>query len=288
MNQPDLLRLPRQEQWAILEAATGRPRTYFLREGLDALSAAEGALVARWAQQRSQGAPLAYLLGFREFYGYRFWVNPAVLIPRADTELLVELALSVCAPNSRVLELGTGSGCVVIAILKEAAAKGMPIQAWATDRSPQALATAKNNACWHGVAVQWAVGDWFAALSPLQDTVPAHDPTRAPSGQGLRFALIVTNPPYIADKDPHLEEGDLRYEPRTALTGGRATDNGLGELAQIIAQAPEWLVPSGSLVLEHGWNQQSAVIDLCKKAGFSEAIGMQDLAGTPRAVHARL
>jgi release factor glutamine methyltransferase len=288
MTQPDLLRLPRQEQWAILEAATGRPRTFFLREGIDALSASEGALVARWTQQRCQGVPLAYLLGFREFYGHRFWVNPAVLIPRADTELLVELALSVCAPNSRVLELGTGSGCVVITILKEATAKGLPIRAWATDRSPQALATAKNNACWHGVAVQWAMGDWFAALSSVNATVPSDTPARNLAVNGLRFDLIVSNPPYIAEKDPHLTEGDLRYEPRAALTGARTNDDGLGEMAQIIAQAPHWLVPAGRLVLEHGWDQQGAVIELCKKAGFSEAIGMRDLAGTPRAVHARL
>ena len=288
MSQPDLLRLPRQEQWAILEAATGRPRTFFLREGIDGLSAAEGALVARWARQRSQGTPLAYLLGFREFYGYRFWVNPGVLIPRADTELLVEHSLAVCGPDARLLDLGTGSGCIAISVIKAAGAQGRRITAWATDQSYRALATAKNNACWHGVSVQWALGDWFEALGSAQAGLDQQQARTDRPTEALRFDLIVSNPPYIAAADPHLQQGDLRFEPAEALTGIRKTPDGLGEATRIASQAPHWLRPGGSLLLEHGWNQQAEVIALCKRAGFSEAIGLRDLAGTPRAVRARL
>ena len=293
MNDTNFLRLPRLEQWAILEAATGRPRTFFLREGTGGLSPAERSLVARWARQRSQGHPLAYLLGFREFYGYRFWVNPAVLIPRADSELLVEHGLAVCGPDARLLELGTGSGCIVISIMKAAAAQGKRITAWATDQSAQALATAKNNACWHGVSVQWALGDWFAALGSAQAGLdqpkePLKDPLKDQMTEALRFDLIVSNPPYIAAADPHLQQGDLRFEPAEALSGIRETEDGLGEADRIVSEAPHWLRPGGSLLLEHGWNQQAEVLGLCKRAGFSEAIGLPDLTGSPRAVHARL
>jgi len=288
VNQPDLHQLPRLEQWALLEAATGRPRTFFLREGTGGLSPAESGLVDRWARQRSQGQPLAYLLGFREFYGYRFWVNPAVLIPRAETELLVEHGLAVCGPDARLLDLGTGSGCIAISIIKAAAAQGKRIAAWATDQSAGALATAKNNACWHGVSVQWALGDWFEALGSAQVGLDQQQTRTDRPAEALRFDLIVSNPPYIAAADPHLQEGDLRFEPAEALSGIRKTQDGLGETARIISQAPNWLRPGGSLLLEHGWNQQTAVAALCKKAGFSEAIGLRDLTGTPRAVHARL
>ncbi|MBM3374809.1 MAG: peptide chain release factor N(5)-glutamine methyltransferase [Betaproteobacteria bacterium] len=288
MTEPDFLRLPRLEQWALLEAATGRPRTFFLREGTGGLSPAESGLVDRWARQRSQGQPLAYLLGFREFYGYRFWVNPAVLIPRAETELLVEHGLAVCGPDARLLDLGTGSGCIAISIIKAAAAQGKRIAAWATDQSAGALATAKNNACWHGVSVQWALGDWFEALGSAQVGLDQQQTLTDRPAEALRFDLIVSNPPYIAAADPHLQEGDLRFEPAEALSGIRKTQDGLGETARIISQAPNWLRPGGSLLLEHGWNQQTAVAALCKKAGFSEAIGLRDLTGTPRAVHARL
>lgn len=288
MNEPDFLRLPRLEQWAILEAATGRPRTFFLREGTGGLTPAEGSLVARWARQRSQGQPLAYLLGFREFYGYRFWVNPAVLIPRADTELLVEHSLAACGPDARLLELGTGSGCIVISIIKAATAQGKRITAWATDQSAQALATAKNNACWHGVSVQWALGDWFAALGSSQVGPGWQEARTDRPAEAPRFDLIVTNPPYVAPADPHLQQGDLRFEPAEALSGIRKAQDGLGEVDRIVSEAPNWLRPGGSLLLEHGWNQQTEVIALCKRAGFSEAIGLPDLTGTPRAVHARL
>ena len=276
MNDPALLRLPRQEQWAILEAATGQSRTYFLREGTDSLSATERALVHRWALARHRGVPLAYLLGFREFYGLRFWVNPSVLIPRPETECLVDLALAGLPPNAsvaRVLDLGTGSGCIVIALLKAALARGIRLEAWATDVSAEALATARNNACWHGVTLACREGAWFDALGQ----------------EAFRgFDLIVSNPPYVAKDDPDLAEEVRAHEPVTALSGTTSNADGLSDLSTIIAQAGTYLRPGGSLLLEHGWTQQAAVIQLCQAAGFASATGFPDLSGLPRLVRARL
>lgn len=288
MDQDVLHCLPAHERWAILETASGRPRTYFLREGTDALSPPERALVLRWAAQRHQGLPLAYLLGFREFYGHRFWVGPSVLIPRADTELLVDLSIAQFRPALRLLELGTGSGCIVISILKAAAAQGLALEAVATDISGAALAMARNNACWHGVSVQWAQGDWFGALSCLREPqLLGAQADIAPDAQ-QRFDLIVSNPPYVPANDGHLTDGDLRFEPIQALSGVHPQTDGLHDLAGIIAGAPHWLRPRGSLLIEHGWDQQDAVIALCKKAGFPQAHGLSDLSGVPRVVQARL
>ena len=276
MNDPDLLRLPRHEQWAILEAATGQPRTYFLREGTDHLSAAERALIRRWAAARHGGVPLAYLLGFREFYGLRFWVNRSVLIPRPETEGLVDLALAALpgdARTARVLDLGTGSGCIVIALLKAASARGIALEAWATDVSAPALATARNNACWPGVSLVCREGAWFDALG--------HETARG-------FDLILSTPPYVAQDDPDLATEVRAFEPAAALSGTGPNAHGLSDLSTIIAQAGAYLRPGGSLLLEHGWTQQPAVIDLCRAAGFSAVTGFPDLSGLPRLVQARL
>lgn len=262
--------LARHEQWAILECATGRSRTFFLREGLNALSSAESALVDRWANQRLQGMPLAYILGFREFYGHRFWVNRAVLIPRSATELLVDEAKPLLSPGACLLELGTGSGCIIISILKEAKARGIPLTATATDLSAKALATARNNGVWHDTEVQWAEGRWFAAVPRTT------------------FDVIVTNPPYIAHDDPHLRSGDLPFEPREALVGAYSHGDGLDDLRTIIHASPGWLRPGGTLLIEHGWQQQHAALELCQQAGFRHIVGLSDLSGIPRAVRARL
>jgi len=276
VNDPDLLRLPRHEQWAILEAATGQPRTYFLREGTDHLTAAEQALIRRWAAARHREVPLAYLLGFREFYGLRFWVNRSVLIPRPETEGLVDLALAALpseARTARVLDLGTGSGCIVIALLKAASARGIALEAWATDISAPALATARNNACWHGVSLICREGAWFDALG--------HETSEG-------FDLILSNPPYVAQDDPDLATAVRAFEPATALSGTGPNAHGVADLSTIIAQAGAYLRPGGSLLLEHGWTQQPAVMDLCRAAGFGAVAGFPDLSGLPRLVQARL
>lgn len=209
------------------------------------------ALVAR----RAEGCPIAYLTGRREFYGMDFHVTPAVLIPREETELLVDIALEKHA--QRILDLGTGSGCLAIAVAKQ-----LPrAQATAVDASAAALAVAQENAARHGVAVRFLQGDWFA---PLEEE---------------RFDLILANPPYVAEADPHLAQGDVRFEPRSALAAGA---EGLDDIRRIVAGAPAHLAPGGWLYLEHGYDQAQAVAALLVAAGFAAVEHRQDLAGILR------
>lgn len=218
-------------------------------------AAAFMALVAR----RAAGEPIAYLTGRREFYGREFIVSPAVLIPRPETELLVDLAKRKVGAGrtARVLDLGTGSGCLAVTLALELPAASVV----AVEAAPAALAVARANAARLAARVEFVASDWFAALPPQ------------------RFDLIVANPPYIAAGDAHLSQGDLRFEPRTALVGGA---DGLAALRQIIAAAPAWLVAGGWLCLEHGFDQAAAVADLLSAAGFTALEQHADLAGWPR------
>ena len=216
-------------------------------------------LVAR----RAGGEPVAYLVGQREFFGRAFAVSAAVLIPRPETELLVELALAkvgdgdTAAQATRVLDLGTGSGCIAITLALEQAA----LQVTAIDASAAALAVAKTNAERLGATLRLLRSDWFAALA------------------GEQFDLIVANPPYIAAADSHLAAGDLRHEPAAALASGA---DGLADLRRIIAEAPPHLAPGGRLLLEHGYDQAEAVRDLLEQAGLIDIEQHQDLAGIVR------
>lgn len=214
------------------------------------------ALVGR----RISGEPVAYLTGSREFYGLLFKVTPAVLIPRPETELLVDAALEriVSDCGCRALDLGTGSGCVAIAI----AAHRPAVRVTATDISPEAAALARENRLALGVAnVEIRTGNWFEAVA------------------GERFRGIVANPPYVAAGDPHLAEGDLRFEPRAALVGGA---DGLDAIRTIVAAAPGRLEPGGWLALEHGYDQADACRQLLKAAGFTEIAARRDIAGHER------
>lgn len=207
------------------------------------------------AARRTAGEPIAYLTGRREFYGLDFLVTPDVLIPREETELLVDIALESRA--ARILDLGTGSGCLAIAV-----AKHLPqAQVTAVDASPAALAVARANAARHGVCVRFLQGDWFAPLA------------------GERFDLILANPPYVAEADPHLAQGDVRFEPRGALAAG---PDGLDDIRRIVAGAPAHLVPGGRLWLEHGYDQARAVAALLDAAGFVAIEQRRDLAGILR------
>ena len=216
-------------------------------------------LVAR----RAGGEPVAYLVGQREFFGRAFAVSAAVLIPRPETELLVELALAkvgdgdTAAQATRVLDLGTGSGCIAITLALEQAA----LQVTAIDASAAALAVAKTNAERLGATLRLLRSDWFAALA------------------GEQFDLIVANPPYIAAADSHLAAGDLRHEPAAALASGA---DGLADLRRIIAEAPPHLAPGGRLLLEHGYDQAEAVRDLLEQAGLIDIEQHHDLAGIVR------
>ena len=214
-------------------------------------TAAFRALVVR----RAAGEPVAYLTGHREFYGLDFHVTPAVLIPREETELLVDIALE--KPAQRILDLGTGSGCLAIAVAKQ-----LPqAQVTAVDVSAAALDVARENAARHGATVRFVQGDWFAPLD------------------GERFDLILANPPYVAEGDPHLAQGDVRFEPRSALAAGA---QGLDDIRRIVAGAGAHLVPGGRLYFEHGYDQAPAVAALLAEAGFVAVEQRADLAGILR------
>ena len=218
-------------------------------------AAAFDALLVR----RLAGEPIAYLTGAREFYGRRYAVGPAVLIPRPETELLVEVALEhlPAAEPRDVLDLGTGSGCVAITIALERPLANVT----AVDRAADALALAAANAGALGAPVRFVQSDWFAALGEA------------------RYDLIVGNPPYIAARDPHLARGDLRFEPASALASGA---DGFDDLRCIIRTAPSHLRPGGWLWLEHGFEQESGTRALLDAAGFCYVQTRKDAAGLPR------
>lgn len=212
-----------------------------------------------WVERRRAGEPVAYLTGEREFYSLAFKVTPAVLIPRPETELLVEMALEriPAAAAWRVLDLATGSGCVAIAI-----AKYRPeAQITATDVTPAALAVARENAARHGASIEFVKSDWFAALS------------------GRGFDLIVANPPYVAEGDPHLHSGDLRFEPRAALVAGMA---GLDCIEVIVERAPRHLTAGGWLLFEHGYDQGTCSRTLLAAAAYDDIVTRRDLSGIER------
>jgi release factor glutamine methyltransferase len=234
-----------------------RQRTWLLAHDDHALGDEQVALLRRQLQQRAAGMPLAYLVGEREFCGLALQVTPDVLVPRPETELLVEWSLQrlAVAPESSVLDLGTGSGAIALAIKQRQ--PGATVTA--SDASAAALDVAQANGQRHGLAVEWRRGDWWAAL-----------PDR-------RFGLVVSNPPYVAGDDPHLAA--LAHEPRGALTPG---GDGLAALRRIVEGAPPHLLPGAWLLLEHGHDQAGAVQALLGARGFVEAQTREDLAGLPR------
>lgn len=218
-------------------------------------------------ERRIQGEPLAYLLGEKEFWSLSLRVNAATLVPRPETELLVSLAIAHSSPSPRILELGTGSGAISIALASE-----LPdAQITASEFSAEALAVASDNAQRHQLAnVSFTKSasrdDWFSAIEARQ------------------FDLLISNPPYVADIDPGFESGSIRFEPRTALAAG---PDGLDDLKKIIAGAPDFLVQGGFLILEHGAQQAAAVTKLMADSGFTDIDTNKDLAGMDRATLGR-
>jgi release factor glutamine methyltransferase len=215
--------------------------------------------LALLVQRRQQGEPIAYLLGEREFWSLPLQVIPATLIPRPETEHLVEETLARL-PNTpcEILELGSGCGAVALALAHERP----DCQITAIECCPQAIAVAQRNA--QQLArqnVTFLLGEWFAPV--LQ----------------RKFSTIVSNPPYLDASDPHLELGDLRFEPRQALV---AAEGGLAALRHIIQQAKEYLLPGGWLLVEHGWQQGPAVFERFQAAGYSQVATLRDLAQQPR------
>lgn len=214
--------------------------------------------------RRRAGEPIAYLTGYRDFHQLRLRVTPDVLIPRPETELLVEIASERIHKGARdVLDLGTGSGAIAIAL----AHLHPPARVCAVDASETALAVARDNANTHRTAIEFLHGDWY---SPLADR---------------RFDLIVSNPPYIRAGDPHLEQGDLRFEPSLALTDNY---DGLSAIRAIVDGASAHLNPGGWLLVEHGYDQSAEVRSLLTRAGFAEVTSWTDLAGIERVSGGRL
>ncbi|TYQ05401.1 UNVERIFIED_ORG: release factor glutamine methyltransferase [Zoogloea ramigera] len=209
-------------------------------------------------QRRLAGEPVAYLVGQREFFGLPFDVSGAVLIPRPDTELLVELTLARLPQGGRVLDMGTGSGAIAVSL----AHTRRDADVTALDVSADALAVARRNADANGVRVTFLHSDWFAALA---DTPP--------------FDIIASNPPYIASGDRHLSEGDLRYEPVGALTDHA---DGLSALRILVAGAPAHLAQQGWLLMEHGYDQADAVRALLASAGYTDVQSWRDIADIER------
>jgi release factor glutamine methyltransferase len=204
-------------------------------------------------ERRLQGEPVAYITGSRGFWTLTLEVTPDVLVPRVDTERLVQAALDhVRYPRARVLELATGSGAVVLALASERP----DWQFAATDISASALAVARRNASRYNQCIDWFQGDWFAPLP-----------------KGRSFDLILANPPYINPRDPHLDRGDLRHEPRHALASGRS---GMADLETIISAAPDFLQPGGWLMVEHGHDQGQQVMDLMRAEGFGKVACIRD------------
>lgn len=241
----------------LLALALAVPRSRLLTHGGRALDAAAMQRFEALLARRIAGEPMAYLRGTQGFWTLELDVTPDVLVPRPETELLVELALARMGECGRLADLGTGSGAIALAL----ASTRPHWQIVATDRSAAALAVAAGNAARLGLGVEFQPGDWFAPLA------------------GERFDIIVSNPPYIAAHDICLEGDGVRCEPRAALAAG---DDGLADLAAIIAGAVAHLAPAGWLLLEHGAGQGPAVRDLLATAGFSDIATHADLAGRPR------
>lgn len=259
--------IERREAGYLLRAVTGYGAAHLVAHAEERLQPGLQQRFQELVRRRSRGEPLAYLIGVREFYGLEFEVTPAVLIPRPETELLVELALQRLPGDQpcTVLDLGTGSGAIALTL----AALRPSASVIAVDASAPALEITARNCRRLGLASRVALqsSDWFAAV------------------KGKRFDLIVSNPPYVPEGDPHLSEGDLRFEPRQALIGGR---DGLEAIRRIVGEAPAYLAPGGWLLLEHGHDQAPAVRELLSGAGFESLVEETDLAGQPRVAGGRL
>ncbi|CDZ83213.1 peptide chain release factor N(5)-glutamine methyltransferase [Citrobacter koseri] len=256
---------PRRDAEILLGHVTGKARTFILAFGETALTDTQREQLAQLLARRQRGEPVAHLTGMREFWSLPLFVSPATLIPRPDTECLIEQALARL-PDSpcRILDLGTGTGAIALALATERP----DCEVTAVDRMPDAVALAGRNAqhlAIHNVRILQS--DWFAALP------------------GQQFDMIVSNPPYIDAHDPHLAQGDVRFEPLSALV---ADDNGMADITHIIAQARHALAPGGYLLLEHGWQQGAAVRTALTQAGYVQVETCRDYGDNERITLGRI
>ena len=256
---------PRADADALLCHLLDCRRSYLMTWPERELDAAQQVTLQGWLERRLNGEPIAHLIGEREFWSLPLKVSPATLIPRPDTEVLVEQALArLPAGPCALLDLGTGTGAIALALKSERP----DADVWAVDRMPDAAVLARANSAALGLPIAVRDGNWF---EPLAD---------AP-----RFAMIVSNPPYIDGADPHLEEGDVRFEPRSALVAG---EQGLADIRLIVAGAPAHLCPGGWLLLEHGWEQGAAVRQLLLQQGYCQVETVRDYGDNERVTLGRL
>lgn len=254
-----LSKLPKNEARILLQYVSEYTRVQLLTRGGEEMPDEVRQRADRLAQRRLNGEPVAYILGVREFYGRRFTVNPSVLIPRPETEHLVEAVLARLPENGRVWDLGTGSGAVAVTVALERPDAFVR----ASDISPPALETARKNAADLGARVEFAHGSWFDTDMPSEG----------------KWDIIVSNPPYIENGDKHLSQGDLRFEPQIALTD---FSDGLSCIRTLAQGATKYLADGGFLLLEHGFDQGAAVRGVLAENGFSGVETLPDLAGLDR------
>lgn len=250
--------LPRHEAEILLRTVLACERVHLIAHPEETIDARGASTARTWFARRRSGEPISYITGWREFYGLELRVNSDVLIPRSETEQLVELAIGrlPLGELTRVLELGTGSGAVALAL----ASLKPELKITATDISEAALEVARRNAREHAVEIEFVRSDWFESIVGP-------------------FDLILSNPPYVAASDRHLGRGDVRFEPRLALVGG---DDGLACIRQIATRARQHLRAGASLLLEHGYDQAQRCVALLRELGYAEVADFCDLAGLPR------
>lgn len=256
---------PKRDAEILLSFVTGKSRSWLMAFDETLLNDQQLTQLDALLLRRAQGEPVAHLIGEREFWSLPLRVNDATLIPRPDTEILVEQALvRLPATPSRILDLGTGTGAIALAIASERP----DCQVVGVDRIEAAVELAQLNAEQLGLSnASFSLSHWFRDLSPS------------------RFDLIVSNPPYIDANDIHLGQGDVRFEPRSALV---AEEAGLADLRTLIEQAPHWLVAGGWLLLEHGWQQEHAVRQLMTENGYQAVATANDYGGNPRVTFGQL
>lgn len=252
--------MDRTDAMVLMAEVLGVNRSWIVANPMRILTETQDARIEMLGAQRAMGRPVAYLLDRREFYGRDFALDGSVLIPRPETETLVEAALARMAPRDSCLDLGTGSGAIAVTL----ACQRPEARLVATDVSAAALRVARGNAERHGCAqrIEFLQGSWYEPVGPR------------------RFDVIVSNPPYVASGDPHLARGDLRFEPPEALCDG--SPDGLASIRAIVQGARDHLRPRGWLLFEHGYDQAGAARTALEAAGFGSIVCLPDLAGIPR------